>query len=213
MTGEWRRACVPAARRSGRVLFAVILLTALARAQTAPKAAAKKAATTRANELTLAGLRPGKDYLSRVRQLYGEQDRIGSKVYSADVWEFIYAGDRFLYLIVNADKQEKIQTVRVLEDHPDGIGYPLKYSKIPSRRLASGLGAAVGDSCSTVEKIFGEPESRSPSTRNHQSLELLYYAFDWAGEDVPQVMEVLCSKNPDGKHSQVEEITLAAPSL
>ena len=196
-----------------RALFAVALVASTAEAQTPPKPAAKQARAKRANEVTLAGLRPGRDNIAKARQLYGVRDAGSSKAYSAEVWEFTYAPSTFIYLIVTADKQETIQTVRVLQDHPDGIGYPLKYSKIPSRRLASGLGAAVGDSCFAVEKLFGEPDSRSPSTRDHQPLELLHYAFDWAGEDVPQVMQVLCSKNPDGIHSQVEEITLAAPGL
>jgi len=42
---------------------------------------------------------------------------------------------------------------------------------------------------------------------------LLYYAFDWAGSDVPQVMEVLCTVEHDGKPGRVIEITLAASSL
>ena len=39
------------------------------------------------------------------------------------------------------------------------------------------------------------------------------YAFEWAGPDVPQVMEVLCTPEKDGKPGQVVEITLAAPIL
>jgi hypothetical protein len=42
---------------------------------------------------------------------------------------------------------------------------------------------------------------------------LLYYAFDWAGPDVPQVMEVLCTAQKDGEPGRVVEITLAAASL
>jgi hypothetical protein len=42
---------------------------------------------------------------------------------------------------------------------------------------------------------------------------LWYYAFDWAGADVPQVMEVLCTREADGKPGRVVEITLAGPSL
>jgi hypothetical protein len=42
---------------------------------------------------------------------------------------------------------------------------------------------------------------------------LWYYAFDWAGPDVPQVMEVVCTKEQDGQPGYVVEITLAAPSL
>ena len=42
---------------------------------------------------------------------------------------------------------------------------------------------------------------------------MLYYAFDWAGPDVPQVMEVLCTVGNEGKPGVVVEITLAASSL
>ena len=61
--------------------------------------------------------------------------------------------------------------------------------------------------------VYGEPDSKSPSTRDGQPLELWYYAFDWAGPDVPQVMEVLCTREKDGQAGRVVEITLAAPSL
>ena len=64
-----------------------------------------------------------------------------------------------------------------------------------------------------VLKLYGEPDSRSPSTKDGQPLELWYYAFDWAGADVPQVMEVLCTREAEGKPGQVVEITLAGPSL
>jgi len=59
----------------------------------------------------------------------------------------------------------------------------------------------------------GEQDLKSPSTRDGQPLELWYYAFDWAGADVPQVMEVLCTKEKDGQPGRVVEITLAASSL
>jgi len=68
-------------------------------------------------------------------------------------------------------------------------------------------------STSAVPPLYGEPDSRSPSTKDGQRLELLYYAFDWAGPDVPQVMEVLCTVGQGGKPGRVVEITLAASSL
>jgi hypothetical protein len=78
-------------------------------------------------------------------------------------------------------------------------------------RTSSNL--AVGDPSSRVVALYGEPDSRSPSTKGGQQLELLYYAFDWAGADVPQVMEVLCTVEQDREPGRVVEITLAASSL
>jgi hypothetical protein len=58
-----------------------------------------------------------------------------------------------------------------------------------------------------------EPDSKSPSTRDGQPLELWYYAFDWAGRDVPQAMEILCTREKEGQPGRVIEITRAASSL
>ena len=71
----------------------------------------------------------------------------------------------------------------------------------------------MDDPATKVMELYGEPDSRSPSTKDGQPLELWYYAFDWAGPDVPQVMEVLSTKAHDGQPGHVVEITLAAPSL
>ena len=62
-------------------------------------------------------------------------------------------------------------------------------------------------------ELYGQPGSRGPSTKDGQQLELLYYAFDWAGPDVPQVMAVLCAPGSKAKPGRVVEITLMAPSL
>ena len=77
----------------------------------------------------------------------------------------------------------------------------------------TGRGLHVGDACRQAVALYGNPDSRGPSTRAGQPLELLYYAFDWAGPDVPQVVQVVCTPEKDGPPGQVVEITLAASSL
>jgi hypothetical protein len=56
-------------------------------------------------------------------------------------------------------------------------------------------------------------DSRSPSTKGGQQLELLLQTFDGADPDVPQVMEMLWTPEKDGKPGRVAQITLAAPNL
>jgi cellulose biosynthesis protein BcsQ len=73
----------------------------------------------------------------------------------------------------------------------------------------TGLGLRMGDSQDRVTGLYGEPNSSGPASKHGQDLELLYYQFDWAGSDVPQVMEVLCARDT----GRVVEITLAFPSL
>ena len=82
---------------------------------------------------------------------------------------------------------------------------------LPTRSPPGGvrLGLRIGDSQDQIIGLYGEPNSSGPATKNGQELALMYYQFDWAGSDVPQVMEVLCARDT----GRVVEITLAFPSL
>ncbi len=73
----------------------------------------------------------------------------------------------------------------------------------------TGLGLRMGDSQDRVLGLYGEPNSSGPASKNGQELDLMYYQFDWAGSDVPQVMEILCARDT----GRVVEITLAFPGL
>lgn len=84
---------------------------------------------------------------------------------------------------------------------------------VTNGHLRTGLGLRLTDTANRVRRIYGKPDSVSPSTKDGQRLELWYYAFDWAGPDVPQVMEVVCTVGKDGEPGRVVEITLAASSL
>jgi hypothetical protein len=189
-----------------RALLGVTLAISLAEAQTATIPSAKKASTHRANELTLAGLRPGKDGLERARQLYRLPNYRNEKRDSQVVW-LSNCGKEML--TVDYDSGNKIQVIRDTETDST----PGKCVPPPPGAWKTGLGLHVGDQTARVMQLYGSPDSKSPSTRDGQPLELWYYAFDWAGENVPQVMEVLCTREADGKAGRVVEITLAAPSL
>jgi hypothetical protein len=188
-----------------RALMASILISVVASAQT-PKPSVKKAAAQRANELTLAGLRPGRDALARAIQLNKQYDSSKSAPGSQSVW---VDACKDLSLTLDNDGQKKIQVIRV--------GYyccsTVDCAGGPPSPWKTGLGLRVNDPIAKVARLYGEPDSKSPSSRDGQQLELWYYAFDWAGADVPQVMEVLCTREKDGTPGRVIEITLAAPSL
>jgi hypothetical protein len=162
----------------------------------------------RHNELRLAGLHPGKTRLARVTALHGSHYR---RVFpdSADLLAWVDRRSNHV-LRVNVDESGLIQTVSVsaidslLDERPEAAAVNLS-----ARALATGRGLELGDKRERVIALYGQPNSTGPSTRGARELELLYYAFDWAGSDVPQVMEVYCDR-PAGR---VVEITLAAPSL
>ena len=201
----WRKGEGRAARRPLRhAPFVFILLGTIASAQTPPKRASKMASARRANELTLAGLRPGRDTATRAIQLYKKPSKSDSQNNQMS-WGAT-CQTQTLFLDLEADKT--IRVIRAVETPP-----PVDCRVLSPGPWKTGRGLGVGDAAGKVVELYGEPESRSPSTKDGHPLELMYYAFDWAGADVPQVMEVLCTKAADGKPGRVMEITLAAPSL
>ena len=110
-------------------------------------------------------------------------------------------------LVIDSDSSDKIQSVRL------AYGYRQSDCVSSPRLWLTGKGLGIGDSVQQLIALYGQPDSRSPSTKAGVQLELLYYAFDWAGPDVPQVMEILCTPEKDEQPGRVVEIMLAAPSL
>jgi len=183
-----------------------LLLTGWVLGAAAQQLGSQTAGARRANELTLAAVRPGRDSVKRVRSIYGKPagGKTGDSQFS---WE---VSCRHEALHVSTDASGTIEEIRA-ELHQNLTTTDCDAQLRSPWRTGKNL--ALGDANSKVVRLYGEPDSRSPSTKDGQRLELLYYAFDWAGSDVPQVMEVLCTVEHDGKPGRVIEITLAASSL
>ena len=191
-----------------------------------PPTSAKSSATISArrnDELTLAGLRPGQDDMAKAQKFFRKPS-----VTKFDGTNLIWndkCRNQSLSIITDADSGT-IQEVRVYENNskfPSGtpsstVGESGCTSSTAAAaearsRWTTGHGLVIGSSCSRVFELYGQPGSRGPSTKDGQQLELLYFAFDWAGPDVPQVMAVLCTPGSSAKPGRVVEITLMAPSL
>jgi hypothetical protein len=205
----WRNANAPLAgeRLASLALLVLVLVTTLGNAQTNNPQIPKKATVRRANEFTLAGLRPGRDTLAKAKRLYKSSSDPANEQGEA-VW---HEACRKSSLIISYDDKQNIQTIRV--SATQGSIDADCFVKSETAPWRTGHGLAIRDSMAKVVQLYGEPDSKSPSTRDGQPLELWYYAFDWAGPDVPQVMEVLCTREKEGQTGRVIEITLAAPSL
>ena len=191
---------------SGRAVLFCFMAISAAGAQTNQKLIAKKTGAPRANEFTLAGLRPGRDNLARAVLLnkpFGNGQALPG---DETVW---YDACRDLSLTIDSDEQKHVQVIRAAA----WGGSTADCAGVPPSPWKTGWGLRIGDGTAKLAQLYGQPDSKSPSTRNGQPLELWYYAFDWAGPDVPQVMEVLCTREKDGRPGRVVEITLAAPSL
>jgi hypothetical protein len=159
------------------------------------------------NELMLAGLRPGRDTLETAKRMYGGEFRIMDSD-DAHAWAWIDTC-RHRTLRVEGDNKGVIQVLGLEESQMMAPCRPGMTQSLHSDTWKTGRGLSIGDLRSKVIGLYGEPGSSGPSTGEGRDLEMLYYAFDWAGSDVPQVMEVYC----DRATGRVAHLTLSYPSL
>jgi hypothetical protein len=162
----------------------------------------------RSSESKLAGILPGHTAITRAQLLLGKTSTFDLANQSA-TWQACDGHE----LIVDFDGKGTIQQIRAVADLSERRKSECNNVVARVSNWVTGKGLRLGNSTIRVLQLYGEPDSRSPSTKDGQRLELLYYAFDWAGPDVPQVMELLCTVEDDGKPGRVVEIMLAASSL
>lgn len=196
-------------KRSLRIGNAASLLAGTIALATALGYAQSVTGGRRHNELTLVGLRPGVSKLSSNKTKlrgFGLPRAVPTIKGATGVnwWAPCY-GDT---VHVEEDQDRTVQTITVSLLGPQ-VGDCLRNDASLRRDMRSGRGLELGDACERVTELYGKPESRSPSIEGSRKLELLFYSFDWAGEDVPQSMEISC----DLAGGRVVEITLASSSL
>jgi hypothetical protein len=159
------------------------------------------------NETLLAGLRPGRDTFAVAEKRFKGKTIAAEPNSGSREWRDDCSG-RSIRLEVDA--KSVIQSVTITTLAPqEGKCSDRRPDFLDPRFWLTGLGLRMGDSQDRVTGIYGEPNSSGPASKNGQELALMYYQFDWAGSDVPQVMEVLCARDT----GRVVEITLAFPSL
>lgn len=160
-----------------------------------------------ANETLLAGLRPGRDTFAMALKRFKSAGL--SKNEDADLkqWRDSCTGRA---IRLELDKQNVIQsiTITTMASKAGKCSGRLDHF-LQSANWQTGRGLRVGDPMNRVTDLYGDPNSSGPSVKAEHELVMLYYQFEWAGSNVPQVMEVLCARDT----GRVVEITLAYPSL
>jgi hypothetical protein len=170
-------------------------------------AAAAQAAVRHNNELLLAGLRPGRDNLTIAEKRFKAKSLSAEANSTGREWRDDCSGRSIL---LELDSKSVIQSVTITTlGKQEGACSDRRPDFLDPRNWLTGLGLRMGDSQDRVAGLYGEPNSSGPASKNGQQLSLMYYQFDWAGADVPQVMEVLCARDT----GRVVEIRLAFPSL
>ena len=161
----------------------------------------------RINETLLAGLRPGRDTFTIAEKRFKQKNLAGDQDSGAKEWRDTCSG-RSIHLDLDAKLVIQSITLTALGAR-NGKCSERQADFMDPKNWATGLGLRIGDSQDRVTDYYGEPNSSGPASKNGQDLALMFYQFDWAGSDVPQVMEVLCARDT----GRVVEITLAFPSL
>jgi hypothetical protein len=168
---------------------------------------AGQSAVRHINETLLAGLRPGRDTFVVAEKRFKGKSISGEANSGSREWRDDCSG-RSIHLEVDAKSVIQSVTITTLGTQ-EGKCSDRRPDFLDPRNWLTGLGLRMGDSQDRVSGLYGEPNSGGPASKNGQDLELMHYQFDWAGSDVPQVMEVLCARDT----GRVVEITLAFPSL
>jgi hypothetical protein len=194
--------------RFARVLSAILI--AISACVVLPlDAATPQLKLQRQNELFLARLQPGHDTLASAEKLFtGQLQKSPASTTENAKWTDACTGRT---VTLDANAAGVIQTVNL------DFEAKLRPACTPEMYAASqrepfwqtGHGMKLGDTRARVVETYGQPASTGPSVKGARELELLYYAFDWAGSNVPQVMEVSCERAT----GRVVEILLAFPSL
>ena len=167
-------------------------------------AAPREDAPKRANETTLAGLRPGHDAVAGAFKRYKEKYLVNKTSASSKEWRDTCTGHS---LALAADSRSVIQQVTVSMLVPrDGNCDNRRFEFLNLEEWITGKGLRLGDSRNRVVELYGEPNSSEPVARGDADLELLEFDFAWAGADVPQAMQVYCERDS----GRVVEIALSA---
>ena len=173
--------------------------------RTLPRAG--QTAVRHTNEILLAGLRPGRDTFAVAEKRFKAKNLSDDASSGAKQWRDDCSGRS---IRLELDAKSVIQSVTITSlGSQEGKCSDRRPEFLDPRNWVSGLGLRIGDSQDRVVSLYGEPNSSGPASKKGQELELMYYQFDWAGSDVPQVLEVLCARDT----GRVVEITLAFPSL
>lgn len=161
---------------------------------------AAQTASRRTHELTLAGLRPGKSTLTDTVHVLPQPPESTE----GGILRFTLCSG--ISLKIESDERDVIQTITLSRRNTA----PACTEKRPEEHWRTGRGLKLGDSCTKAIALYGQPTSSGPSLHDGRELKFLFYAFDWAGPEVPQVLEVLCEP---GTPERVVQITLAFPTL
>ena len=191
-------------RRGWTKFSRCISLAAVAALAASALPAQRASAPKPMNEVTLAGLRPGRDSLANALKHYKQKYLVNKTNVDSKEWRDTCTGHSLaLALDSNAVIQEI--TVSLLVPH-DGNCDNRRFEFLNLDDWVTGKGLRLGDSRNRVVELYGEPSSSEPVVRDDADFELLHFDFENVGPAAPQAMQVYCQRDS----GRVVEITLSA---
>lgn len=158
------------------------------------------------NELTLAGLRPGRDSLTNALKHYKQKYLVSKTSSDSKEWRDTCTGHS---LALTLDSTSVIEEITVSSLVPrDGNCDNRRFEFLNLDDWVTGKGLRLGDSRNHVVELYGEPIASEPVVRDDADFELLRFDFAAVGPDVPQAMQVYCQRDS----GRVMEIILSAKS-
>ena len=158
------------------------------------------------NEVTLAGLRPGRDSLANALKHYKQKYLVDKTSIDSKEWRDTCTGHSLAMALDSHSVIEEI-TVSLLVPR-DGNCDNRRFEFLNLDDWITGKGLRLGDSRNHVVELYGEPSSSEPVVRDDADFELLQFDFAALGPNVPQQMRVYCER----ESGRVVEITLSASS-
>lgn len=164
-----------------RALFVLLALSVFVGAQGAGNNPDHPAGNV--NELTLAGLRPGRSTLHEAIRLYGRH-WFHPTPQETDIYLWMDPA-RHLLLSAEVNTQGQIRVVSVTRTDRTA---PAR-SVLPVRAEATGRGVRLGNMEQRLRQVYGKPFFEGPSSLDGRDVHLIVYNFSWAGTDKPQILE------------------------
>lgn len=144
------------------------------------------------NELTLAGLRPGRSTIAQAEALWGRQ------------WHHPARDEDDVYVWCDASSHIELSLEATVAQPPRRGGEirVVTVSRMPPAlpvgacsavlgkgAASTGRGVRLGDSPQRLKQVYGKPFFTGPSTWNGRDVNMIVFNFSWAGTSKPQILE------------------------
>ena len=174
-----------------RCLALGMVLIALAATLTLPLRAQDPASSAdhppgNVNELTLAGLQPGRSRIPDAVARWGAHWRHPS-LDESDIYVWCDARRRLQIQLEAQGSARRVDVVTV--ERLLGAPPPDCTTTLPANLARTGRGVRLGDTAERLKAVYGKPFFVGPSSWHGREVNFIVFNFSWAGDDVPQILE------------------------